>query len=90
MSKEAKILLIVSGLFTLAKGLSNVFVNIFLWKKSNDFILISQYNLIQYIFLPIAFTVAGWLAKKKRMGYGLLESELFFIYYFCSHYFNKR
>ncbi|MCT4509154.1 MAG: hypothetical protein N4A48_10455 [Tepidibacter sp.] len=70
MSREAKTLLIISGLFALAKGLSNVFVNIFLWKKSNDFIMISQYNLVQYIFLPIAFTIGGWLSK-KRMEYGL-------------------
>ncbi len=82
MSKEAKILLIVSGLFTLAKGLSNVFVNIFLWKKSNDFILISQYNLIQYIFLPIAFTVAGWLAKKKNGVWALRIGIVFYILFF--------
>ncbi|WP_099187313.1 MFS transporter [Tepidibacter mesophilus] len=82
MSKEAKILLIVSGLFTLAKGLSNVFVNIFLWKKSNDFILISQYNLIQYIFLPISFTIAGWLAKKKNGIWSLRIGIVFYILFF--------
>ncbi|MEJ8554327.1 MFS transporter [Tepidibacter sp. Z1-5] len=82
MSKEAKILLIVSGLFTLAKGLSNVFVNIFLWKKSNDFILISQYNLIQYIFLPIAFTIAGWLAKKRNGVWALRIGIVFYILFF--------
>jgi hypothetical protein len=32
--------------------------------------MISQYNLVQYIFLPIAFTIGGWLSK-KRMEYGL-------------------
>ena len=82
MSKEAKILLLVSGLFTLAKGLSNVFVNIFLWKKSNDFIMISQYNLIQYIFLPIAFTMAGWLAKKKNGVWALRIGIVFYILFF--------
>ncbi|CAH2214113.1 MFS transporter [Tepidibacter aestuarii] len=82
MSKEAKILLIISGLFTLAKGLSNVFVNIFLWKKSNDFIMISQYNLIQYIFLPIAFTIGGWLSKKKNGIWALRIGIVFYILFF--------
>ncbi|WFD11593.1 MFS transporter [Tepidibacter hydrothermalis] len=82
MSKEAKILLIISGLFTLAKGLSNVFVNIFLWKKSNDFIMIAQYNLIQYIFLPISFTIAGWLSKKKNGVWALRIGIVFYILFF--------
>ncbi|WP_432402032.1 MFS transporter [Wukongibacter sp. M2B1] len=84
MSKKAKILLLISGLFTLSMGLSNVFVNIFLWKKSNDFIIIAKYNLMHYIFLPASYIAAGWISKRKN---GILSLRLgigFFILFFMS------
>jgi MFS transporter, YQGE family, putative transporter len=82
MSKEAKVLLVISVLFTLAMGLSNVFVNIFLWKKSNDFIVVALYNLMHYIFVPITFIIAGWLSKKKNGVLSLRLGILFFIIFF--------
>ncbi|WHH56970.1 MFS transporter [Petroclostridium sp. X23] len=82
MSHKAKVLLVVSGLFTLAMGLSNTFVNIFLWKKSNDFTMIAQYNLMHYIFLPITFVLAGWLSKRKNGIWSLRLGITFFILFF--------
>lgn len=82
MSKKAKILLIVSGLFALATGLSNVFVNVFLWKKSNDFIIIAQYNLMRYIFIPITFIIAGWISKKKNGIWPLRIGISIFVVFF--------
>lgn len=82
MSKKAKILLVISGLFTLAMGLSNVFVNIFLWKKSNNFILLAQYNLMHYLFVPVTFIVAGWLSKRKNGIWSLRLGILCFILFF--------
>jgi len=84
MSKQAKILLVVSALFTLAMGLSNVFVNIFLWKESNSFILIAKYQLMQYLFVPITFTFAGWLSKRKNGIWALRIGIIFFIISFSS------
>ncbi len=82
MSRKAKILLIISGLFTLSMGLSNVFVNIFLWKKSSDFIIIAKYNLMHYIFLPFSFLAAGWLSKKKNGVWALRIGVVLFILFF--------
>jgi YQGE family putative transporter len=82
MSKQAKILLVISGLFTLAMGLSNVFVNIFLWKKSNSFILIASYQLMHHIFVPITFIIAGWLSKKKNGIWSLRIGIFSFIIFF--------
>lgn len=84
MSKKAKILLLISGLFTLSMGLSNVFVNIFLWKKSNDFIIIAKYNLMHYIFLPFSYIAAGWLSKRKNGVLALRFGIGFFILFFMS------
>jgi YQGE family putative transporter len=67
MQKETKIILVINVLFTLAMGLSNIFVNIILWKKSNDFIIVAIYNLMHYIFVPITFIFAGWLSKKRTV-----------------------
>lgn len=82
MSKEAKILLVVSGLFTLAVGLSNIFVNIFLWKKSNDFVVIALYNLMHYIFIPVTFVFAGWLSKRKNGLWSLRLGVVCFVLFF--------
>ncbi len=82
MSGKAKILLVISALFTLAMGLSNVFVNIFLWKKSNNFMVIAQYNLMHYALVPPAFILAGRLSKKKNGIWALRFGIIFFITFF--------
>lgn len=77
MCREAKILLVMSSLFTFGMGLSGIFVNVFFWKQTNDFIVIAVYNLIQYIVTPMAFLLGGILAKRKngilslRIGLGM-------------------
>lgn len=84
ISKKGKLLLLISGLFTLGIGLANVFVNIFLWKKSNDFILIAKYNLMHYFFIPLTFTFAGWISKRKNGIWALRFGLTFFILFFIS------
>lgn len=88
MCKEAKILLLISAIFTLAMGLSGIFVNIFFWKQTSDFIVIVIYNLIHYITMPFGFIIGGILSKKKngiwslRLGlilYGLFYALILFI-----------
>ena len=83
MSREAKILLAISALFTFAMGLSNIFVNIFFWKQTNDYVVIALYNLTHYIATPITFIIAGVLAKRKNgiwaLRIGLLTYALFFM-----------
>ncbi|KAB8128431.1 MFS transporter [Gracilibacillus oryzae] len=64
VSRDLKILLVIGGLYALATLLSNTFVNIFLWKKSGEYLDIATYNLSIYIVQPIAFSLAGKLAKK--------------------------
>jgi YQGE family putative transporter len=76
MCKEAKILLVVSTLFTFAIGLSSIFVNVFFWKQTSNFIIIVLFNLIQYILTPFAFIAGGIIAKKKN-GIWCLRIGLF-------------
>lgn len=83
MCREAKVLLIISALFTFAIGLSNIFVNIFFWKQTSDFTVIAIYHLTHYIATPLAFILAGILAKRKNgiwsLRIGLLVYALFFM-----------
>lgn len=82
MCKNAKILLTMSALFSFAVGLSGIFINVFIWKETNSFIVIAIYNLVNYIFTPITFVLAGILAKKKNgiwsLRIGLIIYALFY------------
>lgn len=82
MCKNAKVLLVVSALFAFGMGLSGIFINVFFWKQTNDFIVIVIYNLINYITTPITFIFAGMLAKKKNgiwsLRIGLMVYALFY------------
>ena len=89
MTREMKIMLVISALFALAMGLSNIFVNIFLWKKSNDFLVVAQYNLMHYIFVPFTFIAAGWIAKKWNGVWSLRLGIAFFIIFFTLILFYK-
>jgi YQGE family putative transporter len=83
MCKNAKILLMVSALFTFSMGLSGIFVNVFFWKETKSFFIIAIYNLVNYILTPITFFLAGILAKKKNgiwsLRIGLFIYALFYI-----------
>lgn len=53
------------GLFTLGVGLSTIFVNVYFWRISAELRQIATYNVAQFISLPIAFTLAGFLSNKR-------------------------
>ncbi|TDY49533.1 YQGE family putative transporter [Alicyclobacillus sacchari] len=64
-------LLVVSGFFHLSIGLSNTFVNIFLFKVDHSFAAIAWYNLLVFISLPFTFVVAAWVARKTSTAMAL-------------------
>jgi YQGE family putative transporter len=82
MCKEAKILLVLSALFTFAMGLSGIFINIFFWKQTSNFMVITLYNLTHYLVTPITFFIAGVLAKRKNGIWSLRAGLLLFAIFF--------
>src|SRR3954449_6437713 len=64
LDREAWLLLLMSGLFAIASALSSSFVNIYLWKIKNDWILISWFNTIHYGSAAATFVFAGWMTKQ--------------------------
>ncbi len=64
-------LLCISGLFGLSVGLSNTFVNIFIWKVDESFVAIALYNIGAYFLMPIAFTLAGYISNYLHTAWAL-------------------
>ncbi|MFC0473518.1 MFS transporter [Halalkalibacter kiskunsagensis] len=54
----------MGGLYALSFALSNTFVNVYLWKQSGEFVDIALYNLGSVVMQPLAFMLAGKIAKK--------------------------
>src|SRR5579875_2695753 len=64
-------LLLISGIFSLSVGLSNTFVNIFVWKVDKSYSAIALYNLCVYAVMPIAFILACFVSKRLHTGWAL-------------------
>lgn len=64
ITKDLIFLLIIGGLYSLSIALSNTFVNVYIWKQTEDFFQIAIYNLTVVIFQPLTFILAGKMAKK--------------------------
>ncbi|MDA8351868.1 MAG: MFS transporter, partial [Firmicutes bacterium] len=64
LDRPAWLLLIINGLFAVSTAMSNTFVNVYLWKLKQDFIVIGRFNLASYLAMAITFVLAGRLAKQ--------------------------
>ncbi len=82
LNRDAKILLLVAGLFAISLGLSNTFVNIFIWRINQDFVSIGLFNLFIHITTPITFILAGYLSKKRDGTIALRIGIIFHASYF--------
>lgn len=82
--RDLWILLIIGGLYAAGIFLSSTFVNVYLWKQSEDFLVIANYHLASYLFQAVAFIYAGKLSKKiDRMiilRIGIIFICLFFLF----------
>ncbi|MBO1579143.1 MFS transporter [Bacillus sp. XF8] len=83
VNRDLVLLLVMGGLYTLAISLSNTFVNIYLWKQTQNYLNLGLYNLASVVLQPLTFLFAGKLAKRidrailLRIGVGTLAT--FFI-----------
>ncbi|WP_416149361.1 MFS transporter [Salipaludibacillus sp. HK11] len=64
LNRDIELLLVIGGLYALSIALSNTFVNVYLWKQSEDFMKLAIYNLFIVIMQPLTFILAGMWAKK--------------------------
>src|SRR5690554_6135232 len=69
LDHQTSLLLIVHGLFAIANALSGTFVNVYLWKVSNDFALIGWFALSNQVANVITFWLAGkWVKEHNKMN----------------------
>lgn len=83
ISRDLILLLTIGGLYALGIFLSNTFVNVYLWRQTNDYLTIAFYNLAIFIFQPITFIIAGRIAKKVDrivvLRLGVIFLSIFFL-----------
>jgi hypothetical protein len=63
-SMEVKYYLMMNGLFSFGSALSNVFLNIFLWRLDQTFTLLAHYSLYMSLSILLSFYFCDWLARR--------------------------
>lgn len=82
--RQAVLLLAVNGLFVLASALSGTFLNIYLWKSRQDYMMIAWFTVAQQIALGLTFWIAGkWVKEGNKMNALRLGIAVSGIFYLC-------
>jgi len=83
LDRQAKLLLLVNGLFVAANALSGTFVNVYLWKMKNEFHPIAYFALTTHLTGACTFWLAGkWVKQHNKMNclrLGVAVSALFYL-----------
>ena len=83
LSKTAKIFLVIVCLNGVANSLSSIFVNVYLYKLSQNLYDVALFNLVSYLIWAPVFILAGWLSKKTDRKLGLIAGGCFqLLFYF--------
>jgi YQGE family putative transporter len=65
LTREAGVALFIHGCFQFGASMSGLFLNLYLWRLTEDLVINGIFNIIVYGMTPIAFAIGGWIAKKK-------------------------
>lgn len=83
LDRQSILLLTVQGLFICANALSGTFVNVYLWKMSQNFALIGWFSFSHQAALGLTFWLAGrWVKEHNKMHslrLGILISAIFYL-----------
>ncbi|SDW78047.1 MFS transporter [Paenibacillus sp. CF384] len=83
LGREALVALIIHGCFQFGASMSGLFLNLYLWRLTHDLAVNGFYNMIVFLFTPIAFALGGWITKRKdRMvtyRIGILLIAIFYL-----------
>ncbi|MDQ0199846.1 MFS transporter [Neobacillus ginsengisoli] len=84
LSNSTRTFLIILCLNGIANSLSNIFVNIFLFKVSQNLYEVALFNFVSYVVWMPAFLFAGILSKKiERKLCIIIGSVLQLVFYLC-------
>jgi YQGE family putative transporter len=83
LGRQGVLLLVIHTLFAVAGALSTTFVNIFLWKVSNDYALIGWFNLFVFLSSGVTFFLMGGYVKRANkmisLRAGIALSAIFYL-----------
>lgn len=64
MSSLQKLLLSIHACYGLATTMSGLFLNLYLWRLSNDLSVNASFILVTFFFGTVSFAVGAWISKK--------------------------
>jgi len=65
LSKNAVVALVIHCFFQIGASMSGLFLNLYLWRLTEDLAVNAVYNIVLYGITPIAFALGGWISKHK-------------------------
>jgi YQGE family putative transporter len=88
---QIRLLLIIQGMFAAANALSGTFVNVYLWKVSNDYALIGWFSLANQISIALTFWIGGkWVKEHNKMNSLRLGVAISAAFYLLVLLFQKQ
>jgi len=83
LSAEAKLSLIIHAFFQLGASMSGMFLNIYLWRLTEDLTINALFNVINFAIGPFVFALGGYIAKKydRMLVYrlGIVLNAIFYL-----------
>jgi YQGE family putative transporter len=65
LDRKASVALTLNALYSAAEGLCSVFVSVYLWINSQDFLTVCWYHVTIYFVTPFFFILAGWYSQAR-------------------------
>lgn len=83
LRNQAVLLLAVAGLYMLASVLAGTFLNVYLWKSRQNFVMIAWFTVAQQVAVGLSFWVGGkWVKEHNKMNalrLGIAVSGFFYL-----------
>ncbi|WP_028611748.1 MFS transporter [Paenibacillus harenae] len=65
LGKDAVTALMIHCCFQFGASMSGLFLNLYLWRLTQDLVVNGVYNIVVFLVTPPAFAIGGWIAKKR-------------------------
>lgn len=83
LSREAILTITIHSIFQFGASMAGLFLNLYLWRLTEDLMVNGIYTIISFIMTPIGFAVGGWIAKRKdrlvTYRLGIFMTALFYL-----------
>jgi YQGE family putative transporter len=84
LSREAILTITIHSIFQFGASMAGLFLNLYLWRLTEDLTVNGIYTIISFIMTPIGFAVGGWIAKRKdrlvTYRIGIFMTALFYLF----------